>query len=930
MVSRGRKSPKPKPKTKRLNRNVVVADVVGNTSLPSSVLDVVAHPDATPLHQIPQSDEEIVLSRVENLLGKGHYGAAIREAKTLRIRPSALSNQYEFLLQEKISRANIGIADRYFIRGNKKNAGKFFVQAIKPDTKNEFILRVATVAERTFEKLLKQREGLLNNLVDDIKSNSFVDWCEKKNSVLTDNVVNTDLITNAVFADFSLEDALGDTPINPSAGWADPLPPETELISHTSVTPASVFKADTTKSIDVDVGILSTQDGKKRIRASAAMPIISNVLMAKASLFAIAKELTPTGQAKGAVPIFRYEYLRDKAKEIIAHIKDVDSRMLPIQFRLDDFTELVSTVRVPLLEKQAELEAVNRKINELTETMSTLAKLEGEMANVVILLDTAQEECECDWWCWASALWQFGFAFVLNVALGIAAFATGGAAIPLFIASLAFLFYSTYEALDTINCGNVGEITTSARTAHTGIQKGIEETKAEINYQLAQRDILIANINILSNNLKDIHASNQSRVLNSVTLNKIQTQYDSVRQSLISRAQAVAKLAEEAYNFERDSNVHLIRSVYFDEDKKGYTAAETLLRDLDGLDYIDITGRTQKALQLSNVVSLRKHYPISFPSILVAGRARFVTSMDDFDRWFPGTYMQRIKEVRVEVHVEEKPVPARGYISNDGVSFVRFADTGNKIPVDHVDIFPEGDLELDKLCYKRIQRRRHIGTMAFPEFKSYLHEERMRNIQKKELNYFENVGPESTWLIEILPDQPFDFSKISDVMVYFQFDALFDENLKRIVEQKRYNDRRESATISIKKHVEREGRVVDLFGTTRVNISRSLFEAPIINRKIINVGFAIKPKGTSPLKGVFKLEVSFQDATPIQVETSDDGIVATGSDHSVGTGITELASLIHDKDVDGQWTVKIVDLPSGIAADEIEDIFLLLNYEYKP
>jgi hypothetical protein len=74
------------------------------------------------------------------------------------------------------------------------------------------------------------------------------------------------------------------------------------------------------------------------------MPVISNVLMAKTRLFAIAKELTPTGQAQGVVPTFRYEYLRDKAKEIIAHIKDVDSRMLPIQFRLDDFTEIVSTV----------------------------------------------------------------------------------------------------------------------------------------------------------------------------------------------------------------------------------------------------------------------------------------------------------------------------------------------------------------------------------------------------------------------------------------------------------------------------------------------------------------------------------------------------------------------------------------------------------
>jgi hypothetical protein len=130
------------------NKKIVQADRVGNTRVPSSVLDVVVNPDATPLHQIPQSDEEVVLSKVENLLGKGHYGTAIREAKALKIPRSPLAAQYEFLLQEKISRAYIGIGDRYFIRGNKENAKDFFAQAIKPDTRNEVILSVAALAER--------------------------------------------------------------------------------------------------------------------------------------------------------------------------------------------------------------------------------------------------------------------------------------------------------------------------------------------------------------------------------------------------------------------------------------------------------------------------------------------------------------------------------------------------------------------------------------------------------------------------------------------------------------------------------------------------------------------------------------------------------------------------------------------------------------
>jgi hypothetical protein len=306
--------------------------------------------------------------------------------------------------------------------------------------------------------------------------------------------------------------------------------------------------------------------------------------------------------------------------------------------------------------------------------------------------------------------------------------------------------------------------------------------------------------------------------------------------------------------------------------------------------------------------------------------------MEDFDRWFPGTYMQRIKEVRVEVLVEDKPVPARGYISNDGVSFVRFSDTGNKIPTDHVNVFIEPDVDIARLCYKRIQRRRHIDTMAFPEFKSYLHEERMRKVQEKERNYFEGVGPESSWLIELLPDQPFDLSRITDVRVHFQYEAFFDENLKRILQPKRYTGRRESIVLSIKKLVENEGGevVTDFSNTVKANVTRSLFEVPIIDKKIVNVGFAIKPKGTSPIDGIFKLEVSFQDSAPIQVETNSEGIVATASDHPTGTGLVDLEALINDKNVEGKWNVRIVDLPSGTTSDAIEDIFLLLNYEYLP
>ena len=124
--------------------------------------------------------------------------------------------------------------------------------------------------------------------------------------------------------------------------------------------------------------------------------------------------------------------------------------------------------------------------------------------------------------------------------------------------------------------------------------------------------------------------------------------------------------------------------------------------------------------------------------------------MKDFDYWFPGTYMQRIKEVRVEVVVEDgtRVVPARGYISNDGVSHIRFMDSADRFHMDNQDVFVEPDNDVAKLCFKHFERRRHIDTMDFPDFDSYLHKDRILKVQDRERNFFENIGPESTWVIE--------------------------------------------------------------------------------------------------------------------------------------------------------------------------------------
>jgi peptidoglycan hydrolase CwlO-like protein len=921
----------------------VEAPVLGSTRVQPAVREELVHPDPAPLHAVPKDVvTEATLARVEGLLGRGHFGAALREAEALKLGDSALAGRYEFVRQEKISRAQIGVADRYFLRGDAQSARRFYERVLRPENANPAVREVAELAGQVFDDLTSRRRELIRGLQDDIRQDRYSEWCGRRKTLTDHTILDVRTVRERIFPDFRLEGVFGERPpIDPDPGYLDPLPPETEFIAFTSAVPSALFRAATENAIDIDAAPVPADAPGNRLRASLVMPVLANVLTAKLGLFALDQGLSVTGQAEGVVPLFRYEHLRDKAKELIAHIQQIESRMLPIQFELDDFAEVVDAVRRPLKEREAELEAIKQRIAELTQGLAELVQVEQALDDVVVALDKVEDDCECDWFCWlvaivggllfAAAIVAAAFALALAIAStgGVAAAAIAGVLVGLSggVAGAAGAYFIIITH-DAFTCKNVAVVGRSMKSALAGVRAAIADSEAELQHALVNRDILTASINALSDQLEEIYQSNAARVLDAKTLDAIQAQYNSLRQSLLTRAQAVARLAEGAFNFERDGDSRLIRNEYYDPSLKGYTAAETLLHDLLGLDHIDLTGRTRKAMQLCQMVSLRKHSPLSFLALAGTRSGRFTTTMADFDRWYPGTYQQRIKEVRVEVLVDGEPVPARGYISNDGVSLVRFADTGNKRQVDNVHVFAEPDEDLAKLCYKRLQRRRHVDTMAFPAFESYLHEERMRQLQSRERNFFENVGLESTWLLELLPDQPFDLARITDIRVWFQYEALFDENLKRVLEPKRYAGRREVAALPMGRLLRDQGETADFSAGVTLKTTRALFELPAVDKTIVNAGFAVRLKEGKPLNGTAGLEVSYEGAAPAALTTDQAGVVATASDHPAGTGLAELSAIVQGKSVEGTWSVNLANLPPGIAPDDVDEVFLLLNCEY--
>jgi hypothetical protein len=945
--------------TKEEDKLVGLTEINAPTPLSNAVRDQKLDPQIGTRHFVPRDEQiEGKLIEVEKLIRRRSYNAAIREASRIKLDDSNLASTYTLMINEKVTRAQVAIGDRYLARGDIDRAKRSYRTAVeaRADVKTK---AVSELTKGAVEELIKSRESLINKIKGIIIEGQYEEWCETRKHLQNSSILD---YVNGVIPDIRLEDALGPRippnwppKDNPKEGWFDPILIDdlvddkglgSVVLDRPAMIPGASFASTSARPVGLDaIQEFSLEAGQRvapavfaaaqplQLRASSTFPLMSSMLTAHARLLAFEFVLSPFGLSAGSMPIYRYSYLIEQARKILAFIAGIDAKMITMQFELDDFAELIDTIRRHIDENSAEFQALNTRISELQTTVFTLAEGEERIGKTVQALNKAVDECDPEWW-----------EYLVSVLVVIAATAVG-AVIGFFVGGIPGAVVGGAIALITsigltinvwnnreITCDNVTQARDDFQSAQSALQAALTDNKAELNHALLQRDTVIAELASLQDAYDEAVTSNQARVLNATTLSHILGVLDNVRSTAVFRAHSLARMAQDAYNAENDTQVNIIaatHSDYLDKDARGYTAAAVLQRDLDGLEHIRLTGRTRKRMQLTQIVSLRKHYPSAFASILASGHARFATRLVDFDRWFPGTYMQSLKEVRVEILIDGKPQPIRGYLSNDGVSFVRFPDYGNNVKIDGRDVLAEPDEDLRKLCYKRRRRHHAVETMAFPSYDSFMFEARATEVQQQERNFFEGCGLESTWHLELTPDQVLEYTRITDVKVHFQFEALIDPALKRVVEAKRYKDRNETALVSVRKLLEERGIPVDFSQTIEADVTAFMFEAPHLDKTIRDIGLILRPKQAPLLTGKATLHLNYQSQTAIDVETNDQGIVATADTKPAGTNTAALRALTQGKSVVGPWSIQILDLPEGFNVGDIDDVLLMIPYTFK-
>lgn len=236
----------------------------------------------------------------------------------------------------------------------------------------------------------------------------------------------------------------------------------------------------------------------------------------------------------------------------------------------------------------------------------------------------------------------------------------------------------------------------------------------------------------------------------------------------LQQATATAKLAQTQLAFERQereagfilgdystANSEDLFSNGNGPDRLGMTGSARLLQDMTRLDQQAFLSDRRK-LQLIKTISLQRHDPVTFQQFRQSGSLSFHTSMELFDRDFPGHYLRLIKRVRVSVIALIPPTEGiKATLSMVGYSKVIRGEV-----FDEVDVIREADY---------VALTSPISATGVFELVE----------QPEMLLPFEGSGVEADWEFR-LPKAAnfFDYDTIADVLFTIEYTALNSQSYR--------------------------------------------------------------------------------------------------------------------------------------------------------
>jgi hypothetical protein len=410
---------------------------------------------------------------------------------------------------------------------------------------------------------------------------------------------------------------------------------------------------------------------------------------------------------------------------------------------------------------------------------------------------------------------------------------------------------------------------------------------------------------------------------------------ESVYRFFLQQATQLARLAELQLAFERqEAPQGLIKRDYWTrmrsdsspnvnsvststDSLRGLTGAANLLRDVYQLDQYAFL-KNQRKQQLTETVSLARLDPLAFAQFASTGRIVFDTPMSMFDTRFPGHYVRLVHRVRLSVVALIPPnVGIRATLSNAGISRV---------------VIPSGD------GFDTVTLLRGFEQVAFTmpvdatgQFAT--------DAQPDLLNAFEGSGVDTRWVLDLpRPANPINFDSVADVLVTFEYTALYSSVWRAAVLAAL--PARQPAERVFSLRFEFPDAWYDLFNAeppaapieARFTVTRADFPANLERLRMTNLVLQVRFKNA-----VARLDIASLTFTPTggagiagaAATLDDSGVVSTRRANG-GAWLAIVNGAIAVEPV-GEWRLRLSDAArASFATDAIDDILFSVSFEGTP
>ncbi len=389
-------------------------------------------------------------------------------------------------------------------------------------------------------------------------------------------------------------------------------------------------------------------------------------------------------------------------------------------------------------------------------------------------------------------------------------------------------------------------------------------------------------------------------------------------QRYFAMALRTAKLMQQAYNFETDQQLSLIKSSYASDEIRGLLGADALMADIQGFTYDLITSTRGKVQPIQHTISLAQQYGWDFETqFRQTGSMTFETRIDDFDNYYPGTYAARIKSVQVNA-VGLVPVTGlSGMLTCSGLSWYRLPSdlwatteaTGLKTRVQSSETLVLSDYSpaTDALLYTPDTR---MGAI------------------------FSGAGVVSSWQLDVPKEiNDIDYGALLDVTITFLYEARFDPQLASRVQAQLASN---PGTTSLQRGIPIRWLYPDLFfsfiqtGELTLTLAASDFPVNQTKPQLTSVGLQVSTSAPLAASGITFSLATPGNATAAKAATDANGAI---SSLTAGSAWAPLAT----GSVLGAYTLSVTAAENPALASKgtldlsgIQNVALVLTYTYTP